>query len=345
MNRRIIATPVLMLTVISSFVAGASGILTTMNQAVAEDVARTAANFWRDHIVRRLGGTGEDVRVPAKMQIVTESWNRVVAVPYIVYLPEKDRVLMLVGCDYPHHPMLLHSDDRGATWSEPKNVGLNDDGNIISALGTGLTCLGGGSVIFYGTTRWVSHDSGETWSELSPIAHVDGRAWAIWDPPLVDRDTRTGKLLRILETGYTGSTDGGQQAYLRESTDEGETFGQATQVPQWKKVSEVALIRAKNGDLVAACRTDMPERMHGDIDHSEGLGVSISEDNGKTWSEVKKLYDFGRHHPSMVLLPNGDLVMTYVVRKGYIDSPDGFRQFGIEAVVSKDHGRTWDLDH
>ena len=37
--------------------------------------------------------------------------------------------------------------------------------------------------------------------------------------------------------------------------------------------------------------------------------------------------------------------MTYVVRKGYIDSPDGFPQFGIEAVVSHDQGQTWDLDH
>jgi hypothetical protein len=37
--------------------------------------------------------------------------------------------------------------------------------------------------------------------------------------------------------------------------------------------------------------------------------------------------------------------MTYVVRRGYPDTPDGFPQMGIEAVVSRDHGRTWDLDH
>ena len=37
--------------------------------------------------------------------------------------------------------------------------------------------------------------------------------------------------------------------------------------------------------------------------------------------------------------------MTYVVRLGYVDSKDGFPQFGIEAVVSRDHGLTWDLDH
>ena len=31
--------------------------------------------------------------------------------------------------------------------------------------------------------------------------------------------------------------------------------------------------------------------------------------------------------------------------KGYVDSPEGFPQFGVEALVSRDHGQTWDLDH
>ena len=81
------------------------------------------------------------------------------------------------------------------------------------------------------------------------------------------------------------------------------------------------------------------------LDHYEGLGISISADDGRTWSAVRKLYDWGRHHPSLLLLPSGEIVMTYVVRQGYIDTPEGFPQFGIEAVVSRDHGQTWDLDH
>jgi hypothetical protein len=36
---------------------------------------------------------------------------------------------------------------------------------------------------------------------------------------------------------------------------------------------------------------------------------------------------------------------SYVVRFGYTDTADGFPQFGIEAIVSHDHGQTWDLDH
>ncbi len=114
---------------------------------------------------------------------------------------------------------------------------------------------------------------------------------------------------------------------------------------QWKGVSEVALVRAGNGDLIGACRTDIPRRIESGLDHFEDLGISVSKDDGNTWSTVEKLYDYGRHHPSLILMPNMDIVMTYVVRLGYVESLDGFPQFGVVAVVSHDHGRTWDLDH
>ena len=62
---------------------------------------------WREHIVRRMGGAQSDERIPAKLQIVSENWNRAVAVPFIVFMPEKDRLLMLASCDYPHRAMVL----------------------------------------------------------------------------------------------------------------------------------------------------------------------------------------------------------------------------------------------
>jgi Neuraminidase (sialidase) len=178
----------------------------------------------------------------------------------------------------------------------------------------------------------------------------EGKPWYTWDPPLVERDATTGKVTRLVETGYTWWKPpevqvAHQQGYIRSSTDEGKTWSEAVKVPEWQAISEVALLRAANGDLVAACRTDMPRRMEGDIDHAEGLGVSISKDNGRTWSAVEWLYEWGRHHPAMILMPNGDIVMTYVVRRGYTADKDGFPRFGIEAITSRDHGRTWDLDH
>ena len=52
---------------------------------------------WKPHVVRQLNGRAGEIKLPAQLQIVTERWNRVVAVPYLVYMPEKNRLLMLVS--------------------------------------------------------------------------------------------------------------------------------------------------------------------------------------------------------------------------------------------------------
>ena len=117
-------------------------------------------------------------------------------------------------------------------------------------------------------------------------------------------------------------------------------------VPQWEGLNEIALARAKNENLVAAGRTDPTDKfVEKGLDHYDGMVVSISQDEGCTWSEPDRLYEWGHHHPSMVVLPSGDIVMSYVARKGYVDTPEGYPQFGVEAVVSHNNGKTWDLDH
>ncbi len=318
---------------------------------VALFLAAPCSAQWQDHTVQLLNGPSGPIPVAAKIQIVSESWKRVVAVPYIVSMPEKQRLLMLVGCDYPHHPEVLHSDDGGSTWSAPRRVVA--DGTPVDGLGTCLTYLGEGEVLFLaGDHRWVSRDYGETWTAGAVVAPtVDGKPWYTWDPLWADRDPVSGAVTRLIETGYTWHrapevAKDHQQGYLRFSGDRGATWTESIKVPAWEEVSEVALVRAANGDLVAACRTDIPPSKSGEwIDHFEGLGISISRDDGQTWSAVEKLYDYGRHHPSFVLLPDGRLLMTYVVRKGYVDTAEGYPQFGVEAILSADHGRTWDLDH
>jgi len=319
-----------------------------------------AAGGWKPHAVRQRNGAAGFIEVPAQFQVVTESWNRVVAVPYLVYMPEKDRLLMLVGCDYPHHAMVLTSDDQGATWTPPRPVRLDADGKTVPGLGTSLTYLGNGKVLLVVDGMWFSSDYGATWGgpggEAQPVPvppGPDGKAWYLWDPLLVEHDT-SGQITRLVETGYSmdhdhyasGRGPGYSTAYLRFSSDEGRTWSDAIAPASWKGVSEVALLRAADGGLVAACRTDIPARFPGEtLDHYEGLAVSTSEDGGRTWSDLNRLYDHGRHHPCMLLLPDGAIVMTYVVRKGYTDAANGLPQFGVEAIVSLDNGQTWDLDH
>lgn len=356
-----------------AFAFGALALLIVTNPSRA-----AAPSAWNSPPVHQLNGNAPPLVLPAQSTAVSEAWVRVASLPFMAYIPEKHRVLMLVSLDYPHRPALLHSDDDGATWSDPVYFGRQysrgDDGEQAYTDGVGLTYLGGGQVTWVGqrrgnftgqfeyhTTfeRWFSHDYGETWDdhslriEVKPDLSVAGGRRLkglsnVWDPILVDKNPQTG-VTTLFETKHfnTGDTmsGGSAWAYLMSSTDGARTWSAPMQPPQWAGINEVALCRAANGDMIAACRTDSPERFKRAVDNWQGLGLSISKDNGRTWSPIRKLFDWGRHHPSMVVRANGDIVMSYIVRRGYTNDPAGFPRFGIEAVVSHDHGQTWDLDH
>ena len=316
---------------------------------------------WRPHTVWQLNGAHGQTALPARRQILTESWRKLVRAPYLVYMPDKDKLLMLLNCGAPLNAAVVTSADRGRTWSDLRWTRTDAQGKPNSGVKHGLAYLGNGRLLFaWGTlSRWASDDYGESWYSL-PAGQEE---LTNWDPILVDTDRDTGKVTRLAEALYreTGEVEWSalaqagdavyEQGFIRFCHDGGRTWGDAILVPQWRGVSEVALARAANGDMVAACRTAMPRQFRAWIgqrtgmDHYTGLAVSVSRDDGHTWSELERLYAWGRHHPSMVVMPNGDVVMSYVVRRGYVENADGFPQFGIEAVVSHDNGRTWDLDH
>jgi hypothetical protein len=243
---------------------------------------------------------------------------------------------------------ITFSDDRGANWSVPRYINTDVKGNHASGSLT-LSYLGGGRLL---TEHYASSDYGETWQALPKQDHRE-----VWLPVLVDRDAMSGKVTRLAKTYWsplrqwgTGITGPYAQGYLRFSYDEGRTWKDEVKPPEWLKVSEIGITRAKNGDIVAACRLDLNKRLDPTaMDEYTGTGVSISKDNGRTWSNPfdpkSVLFEWGRTHMWLVAMPDGDLVMTYNVRRGYPDAPNGHPQFGIEAVVSHDNGKTWDLDH
>jgi len=249
-------------------------------------------------------------------------------------MPEKDKLLMLVTWGQETKSGVSSSDDRGATWTQPRSLG---DG-----WGIDLTYLGGGkAVLKRGKRYWFSDDYGERWDRSVPASPCDdGKPFYEDSPFLVDLDSETGRVRRLWATGKKA----GLACLLRYSDDEGRSWSRCRHIPQWGKTGEIVLHRAGNGNIIAACRLNLPQ-FEGKIDHHSGLGVSVSKDNAQTWSDLSILYAWGRHMSSMVTLEDDDIVLTYVVRKGYIDTDDGYPQFGIEAVVSQDNGLTWDLDH
>lgn len=307
---------------------------------------------WEDHAVRQLNGREQVVTLPARTQVINVPWARSAQMPYVAYLAEKDELLVLFLSERPTRAMLTRSRDHGKTWSTPEYAHRDADGKPDFPGCLALTYHGGGKVTMVpneGTLDWslASDDFGHSWRKVARQPAFPGQQFIVWDPWFSERAGGTQKLV---ETGYISVGDwekgGYSQGVIRFSEDGGQTWSATTKVPQWRGFNEVVVTRAKNGDLVAACRSDAPERFHKHLnDNYSGLGVSISKDNGRNWSPVNMLYEWGRHHPSMVVLPNGDIVMSYAVRRGYPDTPDGFPQMGIEAVVSRDHGRTWDLDH
>jgi hypothetical protein len=72
------------------------------------------------------------------------------------------------------------------------------------------------------------------------------------------------------------------------------------------------------------------------IRRREWIDVYRSNDNGESWSFVNQAtLETGGNPPSMLLLPDGRVVVTY----GYRKEP-----YGIRARFSKDHGLTWSAE-
>jgi hypothetical protein len=333
-------------------------LLAAVGPARAQATASHAA-AWQPHTVYQLAGGDRRLELPAARWLVSEAWHERAQLPYLAYLPDKARLLLHIDRQMRDNPgpVLLYSDDAGATWSEPYYLHRDAAGHSDGEAGTGLTYLGSGKLTNANMNYTRSSDYGLTWGERTPVpTSADGKPMYEWGPMLVDTDPATGKVIRLVETRYKELAPFGasesldkeiSQGCIRFSTDEGKTWSQEIAVPQWCGVNEVEQVRARNGDIVAACRIDMPMPFKA-LWHDNycGLGISISKDNGTTWSPLQRLFHWGRQHQSLVRLENGDLVMSYLVRRGYPNTPDGQHcQYGVEAVVSHDDGATWDLDH
>jgi hypothetical protein len=204
---------------------------------VATAVAEPPGVFqseWQPHVVQQYDGSGGSIDLKASAQVPTLkvrsaiSWHH-----HFIYVPEKNRLLQSggLGC---------YSDDLGITWTETT---LPD---------CYLTYLGDGKVLAARQKEIsLSNDYGLTWQTVAPYPlSPNGQAlFGSFGPMLVDKDPSSGSVVRLADPGYSND----HSAYVRFSSDGGRTWPKVVKVP-W--ISETTLIRAGNGDIVAATRTD-----------------------------------------------------------------------------------------
>jgi hypothetical protein len=336
---------------------------------------------WKPHAVKQGDGHGGWIQRPAELQFLRKPGD-LTDMTMCFGLAQMDNGEVILAAAWnkedekgktlaPDKPLVAFSKDRGNTWS--------DFSVIPDALGRPvlLTYLGKGNLTFQTdvvanpTMQYFSKDYGKTWTErqrLQPSANKgtqsDGKSqpgyWGAEGNNLVDRDAK-GVATRIAQVGWNfdpGSTfpTAPSNSYIRWSADGGRTWSRQSRPAAWRfereyegkqyprSVGEGSLVRAANGWLVAALRTDMhPRYFREDGDNLMGTGVSVSKDDGATWSPVKVLFESGRMHAHLLRLANGDLVMTVIVR---IDMGDDGRlasyRRGCEALISRDNGLTWD---
>ncbi len=334
---------------------------------------------WKPHVIRRGDGKGGWVEQAGRYQFLHKKGAKYV-MPFGLAAMDNGAVMLAASwhdgssdkAGQAEKPVVAFSRDRGASWSEFAVVAGAAGRPVM------LTDLGKGKLVFQTdplgpklSRQYFSKDYGRTWPERGDLQAAankgdnghgaapgffgaEGNAW-------VDRD-KQGTAVRFGQIGWNYDVKtrwplDPANGIIRWSRDGGRSWSDESLPKVWRfteehqgktftrGVSEGALVRAANGWLVAALRTDIPAR-YLDVPHNdslEGTGISISKDDGKTWSPLNILFDAGRHHAHLLRLPNGDLVMTLIVRVDVQNGKLASYRRGLEAIVSRDHGHTWDV--
>ncbi len=224
--------------------------------AVAWMLAAAANAQWHDHQVRQLNGQSQLLRFEAQTQDLGEKWGRSLQWPYVIHMPEKDELLMLVLSERPTRALLSRSKDHGATWTAPVYMHHDSNGKPDAPGATALSYLGAGKATLVPLEgqkdwNWFSEDFGHSWKQIPRPPASPGKPFIVWDPFYVDAGARPGSLPRLVETGYVSigkwEEGGYSQGVIRFSTDGGQTWSASTMVPQWRHRNEVSVTRAKNG--------------------------------------------------------------------------------------------------
>ena len=230
---------------------------------------------------------------------------------------------------------IIYSDDDGESWSQPRELpNMKHRPRPVS--------LGGQKLLAYWQELAYSDDGGETWGESlpHPFGLPNGQQTALHGTILAEGDELT--LVTASEAPPHGPTGWTGYSWLWRSHDAGRTWDPPLQIPEEWCTSEGSVTRAKDGALVGSFRTNQAPGLPSHCDHWRRITTARSMDNGRSWTDHQVHFKYGKVHTKLLILHNGDILMTYATRMGELD---GEMFHGIEAVLSRDNGRTWDWDN
>lgn len=223
--------------------------------------------------------------------------------------------------------MLVRSDDLGKTWSQPALVtddpAMDDRNAAISTMQDGRVV-----VIF---DKYLHGHHHFAWMTISDD---DGRTWC--DPFRVSKteDVHTRSPVLDLANGkwlvpYSESTSTPTAATFFAILDpETRLFDEVAATPRGQRnvADEVTVTRAADGRLVALIRSNVdPE-----------LFQIESSDEGRTWSAARMNGIPSQFTPAdLITLVDGRLLCSFSFRERRNE----------RLVVSRDHGRTWDVEN
>ncbi|XEC93756.1 exo-alpha-sialidase [Paenibacillus tarimensis] len=205
-------------------------------------------------------------------------WN-----PVLFLSPEGTVMLYYkVGHTIPYwHTRVMSSADGGRTWSEPRKL-VEDDIGGRGPVRNKPIVLRSGTWAAPASTEigdWdafvdLSHDGGITWtaSSIVPFDHSRSKGKGIIQPALWE--SGEGNLHMLLR-----STEG--YIYRSDSADDGRTWSPAAPIAIPNNNSGIDLVQLQDGTLALAYNP-----VSGDGGARTPIVLALSQDNGKTWTDV-----------------------------------------------------------
>jgi hypothetical protein len=274
---------------------------------------------------------------PAVRSQIARGWGK----PIIVRLPNGDLLTpafrSIRAGSNPRYPSavyeaaLCRSKDQGFSWSTPRLLGIPARVVQFTALRSGTLIMATG----YGeyTAIYRSQDEGETWDRCVVIwkgaPDKPGQSSLLFEETSGVLELRDGTLIC---NGAVVEGRGGT-SYILRSRDDGRTWGDASVVPTGTPAVEISYVELPGGKIMGFARVQTDGLGEG----GAALKIVESTDGGRSWSPPRS-FGLGKAQiPGFPLyLKDGRLVLVY-----------GHRQFpfGVQAIASRDGGRTWDTDH